>query len=62
MIQPHNFFIIQSFMINDLKLKGSDLLIYAIIYGFSQGDKYYNGSIKYLTEFTALSGNISPKQ
>ena len=57
MIQPHNFFIIQSFMINDLKLKGSDLLIYAIIYGFSQGDKYYNGSIKYLTEFTALSSS-----
>ena len=44
-------------MINDLKLKGSDLLIYAIIYGFSQGDKYYNGSIKYLTEFTALSSS-----
>lgn len=44
-------------MINELNLKGSDLLIYAIIYGFSQGDKYYNGSIKYLTEFTALSSS-----
>lgn len=41
---------------NDLKLKGIDLLIYAIIYGFSQdGSSVFSGSIRYLQDWTNAS-------
>ena len=35
-IQDNNYFQISGWMLNRLKLKGTDLQIYAIIYGFSQ--------------------------
>lgn len=36
-------------MVNELKLKGTELLVYAIIYGFSQdGDNKFTGSVRYL--------------
>lgn len=47
-----SFIVIQNFM-RDLGLKGNELLIYAIIYGFSQdGESYFHGSLKYLSEWT----------
>ena len=43
-------------MINDLKLKGNDLLVYAIIHGFSQdGSSHFTGSLGYLAEWTNSS-------
>ena len=43
-------------MINDLKLKGNELLVYSCIYGFSQvKNQWFTGSIKYLTEWTGVS-------
>ena len=40
-------------MVNDLKLKGNELLVYAIIYGFSQdGISSYTGSLQYLADWT----------
>ena len=49
MIKDDNFIVIQGFMINKLNLKGTELLVYAIIYGFSQdGKNKYTGSIRYL--------------
>lgn len=40
---------IQDWMIDDLHLKGNDLLAYALIYGFSQDDEsVYNGSYAYV--------------
>ena len=48
-----NFIVIQSFMVKKLKLKGLELLIYAIIYGFSQGNQgVFNGSLRYLSDWT----------
>ena len=39
-------------MINELKLKGTELLVYAIIYGFSQdGKNKFTGSWKYLASW-----------
>ena len=35
-VSPDNYVAIQGWMITDLNLKGNDLLIYAVIYGFSQ--------------------------
>lgn len=55
-VKENAYITIQSFMINDLHLKGNSLLIYAIIYGFSQdGEQWYTGSSKYLAEWTNLS-------
>lgn len=53
MIKNENYIVIQGFMTNDLNLKGNELIIYAIIYGFSQtpGQKY-NGSLQYLADWT----------
>jgi len=46
-----NYFTILDFMVKDLKLSGNELLIYALIYGFSQdGDSEFKGSINYLSE------------
>lgn len=47
---------IQGWMVNELKLKGNDLIIYAIIYGFSQdGETEFRGSLKYLMRSTNTS-------
>lgn len=48
-----NYYQISGWMINKLKLKGIELNIYAIIYGFSQdGESEFKGSLKYLSKFT----------
>lgn len=52
-IKDGNFILIQSWMAKDLQLKGNALLIYAIIYGFSQAeDQVFNGSLQYLADWT----------
>lgn len=39
-------------MVKDLKLKGNELLAYALIYGFSQdGETWFTGSSKYISEW-----------
>ena len=51
-IRRENFINIQGWMITDLNLKGNDLLIYAIIYGFTQdGQQWFEGSRQYLAEW-----------
>lgn len=53
MIKENTYITIQAFMVNQLKLKGNELLIYAIIFGYSQdGDSKFNGSIQYLADWT----------
>ena len=53
MIDNNNFIVIQGFMINELKLKGNELIIYAIIYGFSQIEgQEFTGSLNYLAQWT----------
>lgn len=52
-VKNDNFIVIQGYMINDLKLKGNELLIYAIINGFSQENgQVFSGSLQYLAEWT----------
>jgi uncharacterized phage protein (TIGR02220 family) len=51
-----NYYVIQGWMINELKLKGNSLLVYAIIHGFSQdGETMFEGSLKYLEK--AINGS-----
>ena len=52
MVNPDNYIVIQGWMISDLKLKGNDLLVYAIIYGFTQdGVHKFTGSLQYLADW-----------
>lgn len=52
-IKRENYIVIQGFMVKDLDLKGNELLIYAIIYGFSQSEcSTFSGSLQYLAEWT----------
>lgn len=47
---------IQSFMVQDLKLSGNELLTYAIVYGFSQdGESTFVGSSKYISYALGVS-------
>lgn len=44
-----NYIVIQGWMVNELKLKGNNLILFALIYGFSQdGETEFKGSNKYL--------------
>ena len=54
-VSNENFYVVKGWMVNELKLKGSELSIFAIVYGFSQdGESEFCGSIKYLQDFTGL--------
>ena len=48
-LKNENFVTIQGWMRNELGLKGNDLLVYAIIYGFTQTEgQRFTGSLSYL--------------
>ena len=52
-VKEGNYIVIQSFMVNELQLKGNELLIYAIIYGFSQDEEQkFSGTLQYLADWT----------
>lgn len=55
-IQDRQYYVIHGWMLNHLKLSGNELVIYAIIYGFSQdGSSEFSGSIDYLAQWTGIS-------
>lgn len=52
MIKSENFINIQGWMVTELGLKGNELLVYALIYGFSQDDNCrFTGSLSYIAEW-----------
>jgi len=58
-MKDNNYIVIQGWMVNKLKLSGNELMVYAVIYGFSQdGESKYEGSGKYIAD----SLNISKRQ
>lgn len=53
-IQDTNYILIQGWMVNELQLKGNELLVFAIIHGFSQdGENRFTGSLQYLSDWTS---------
>lgn len=55
-MKDENYFVVQGWMINKLKLSGNELNIFAIIYGFSQdGVSCFDGSAQYLADFCGIS-------
>ena len=56
MVKEGTYITIQSWMRNELDLSGTELLVYAIIYGFSQdGETRYSGSRQYLADWCGCS-------
>lgn len=51
----NNYITIQGWMVKELNLSGNDLICYAIVYGFSQNDNYWEGSQSYLSEWLGIS-------
>ena len=51
-----NYLTIQGFMRTKLNLKGNELLVYALIYGFSQdGKSWFTGSANYISEWVGIT-------
>ena len=55
-MQSDKYVVIQGWMCNELNLKGNELLVFALIHGFSQDDvsKYYGGR-KYIADTFNIS-------
>lgn len=57
-VKQENFIVVQGWMISELQLKGNELLVYAIIYGFSQAEnQVFTGSLQYLADWTNSTKN-----
>ena len=56
MVRDGNYITIQSWMRTDLKLSGNELIVYAIIYGFSQNKQgEFTGSAQYLADWVGCT-------
>jgi hypothetical protein len=55
-MKDNNYIVIQGWMVNQLKLSGNELMVYALIYGFSQ-DKVskFTGSGQYIADSLGIS-------
>ena len=52
-INADSYIVVQGWMITELNLKGNELLVFAIIHGFSQDNAgEFTGSLQYLTKWT----------
>lgn len=58
MLGNGRYYVVQDWMLSELQLKGIDLTLYAIIWGFTQdGTSKFYGSISYLQKWT----NVTPQ-
>ena len=55
-IKNENYIQISGWMINELDLKGNELLVYALIHGFCQdGKSVFKGSLNYIMAWLNIS-------
>lgn len=54
-LKDNNYYVVLSFMVKDLGLKGTERDIYAIIYGLCQSRGKFTGSLQYLMDWTCTS-------
>ena len=55
-MEDYNYYQVQGWMVNNLGLKGNELICYAIIYSFSQDEESkYMGGVKYLCGWMNVS-------
>ena len=59
-MKEDSYVVIQAFMVNELGLKGNELIVYATIYGFTQdGEHWFYGTKGYLAEWCgATKGTV----
>ena len=50
-VKRHNYLTLQGWMITDLDLSGNELLIYGVIYGYSQNGGEYSLGKQYLADW-----------
>ena len=51
-VKNENFLVIQGWMITELGLKDKELLLYALIYGFTQEEnEWFSGSLEYIAQW-----------
>lgn len=56
MVSNENYLVIQGWMINELNLKGNELLVYAVVYGFAQdNESKFTGSAQYIADWCGVS-------
>lgn len=56
MVSNNSYITLEAFMVNELQLKGNELLVYAIIYGFTQSKgNYYTGTLSFLEGWCNVS-------
>lgn len=57
-IRDENFYTVLGWMLNVLELKGNELIVFAIIYSFSQdGESEFTGSLSYLQAFANIKSH-----
>lgn len=55
-MQKESYVVLRPFMVEELGLKGSELVAYALIYGFSQdGESWFTGSAKYVADWCGIA-------
>lgn len=55
-IRSDNYVVIHGWMVKELDLSDTELIVYAVIYGFSQADnQYYFNGLQYLIDWTGTS-------
>lgn len=55
-IKNENHIVIHGWMRNELGLKGNELVVYALIYGFSQdGESSFHGKLQFVQDWTGVS-------
>lgn len=55
-METSKYIVVLDWMVTELELRGNELLVYALIYGFSQdGESEFTGSIQYITERTGIA-------
>lgn len=58
LVKKDSYICLQGWMITELELKGTELVVYAIIYGFSQdGSSSFAGTLSYLMQWCNASKN-----
>lgn len=54
-MQTESYVVLRPFMVEELGLKGSELVAYALIYGFSQdGESWFTGSAQYVADWCGI--------
>ena len=60
MVKPDNYILVYGWMVTELGLKGNELFLYAIIYGFSQdGETEFSGSLRYMQEWLGVNSKAT---